>query len=93
LIICSATPSPAGDYCQVVALRYGVSREVCRAELVEHSHRLPRSRLECVEDPALVAFLTEQADEDPLEIGVLNDASRARIRSKGAKIRHAPGAG
>ncbi len=64
LIICSATPTPAGDYCQAVPLHFGVSRETCRAELEKWRHHASKPRLECTEDPALVAALEEQGDPD-----------------------------
>lgn len=67
LIICSATPSPAGDYCQAVALRFGVTHQVCRAELEKWQDHASKPRLECTQDPALVAFLADQ-DEEQLEI-------------------------
>lgn len=66
LIICSASPSPAGDYCQVVALRSGVTRETCYAEVEKWRNHASKPRLECTEDPALVVFLAEQDDEDSI---------------------------
>jgi hypothetical protein len=63
LIICGASPSPAGDYCQVVALRSGVTREACRAELEKWRGHASKPRLECTEDPSVVKFLAEQEDE------------------------------
>ena len=64
LIICSATPTPAGDYCQAVPLRYGVARQVCEAELEKWRGHRSKPRLECVEDPALVAALVEREDDE-----------------------------
>ena len=66
LVICSASPSPAGDYCQVVALRSGVTREACHAEVEKWRNHASKPRLECTEDPALVVFLAEQDDEDSI---------------------------
>lgn len=64
LIICGATPTPAGDYCQAVPLRVGVSRQACQAELEKWRGHPSKPRLECVEDPSLVAALAEQDDDD-----------------------------
>ncbi|MBX3501582.1 MAG: hypothetical protein KF889_19245 [Alphaproteobacteria bacterium] len=72
LILCGATPTPAGDCCQVMPLRVGVSRDVCHAELAKWRQHASRPRLECTEDPALV-----EADDD--EAVILDDGEDAGL--------------
>jgi hypothetical protein len=68
LIICSAAPSPAGDYCRTVPLLYGVTRQSCQAELEKWRGHRSQPRLECIEDPSLVAALAEQEDDETVEL-------------------------
>lgn len=63
LIICSATPSPSGDYCQATALRFGMTRERCHAEFSKWRNHPANLRLECTADHALVAFMADETDD------------------------------
>lgn len=78
VIVCGATPSPAGDYCRAVPLRFGVTRETCHAELEKWRHHASKPRLECIEDPALAAFLAEQDEEEKFEIADSDDGDPGR---------------
>ncbi len=78
VILCSAAPSSAGDYCQAIALRYGVTREACHAELEKWRDHPARPRLECTEDPGLVTFLAEQEDDGQVEIDGSDDDDPSR---------------
>jgi hypothetical protein len=70
LIICTATPATDGSYCQAQPVEIGVTREQCHAALASRRQDLARgSRVECINDPALVTVLQREAREEARQKG------------------------
>ncbi len=61
LIICTASPAPDGSFCQAKPLEVGITRQECQAALTSRRLDTPGSRVECMNDSALVTVLKRDA--------------------------------